>query len=197
MPALLINFWLSKMETHNEVPARPAIDYANLPHLAREGIQADGNYRYATRSLFLETAPEERKADAIWCLAEHEVYANGRWYPSAWMVYIEAVDEYDALRKLCGNVRQWEHIKAFLEKWKPGLLDAWVAEQAYIQRSRLRARLERGAMSGMPGYTAAAKMLLSMIDGPVKRGRPAKAKEPEKNDKEHAADAERVLQFRQ
>ena len=197
MRAPSTNFWRSKMEPNSTIPERPVIDYANLPYLPREGIQAAGNYKYATRSMFLETALPERKELALWCLAEHEIFAYGRWYPSAWMVYIHATDEYDALRKLCGNVRQWEHIKAMkLPKDMSVLLENWQIEQAYLQRSALKERLTRGALSGAPGYTAAAKMLLQMIDAPAKRGRPKKAKE-EVKDPGVDTDAARVLQFRQ
>ena len=179
-------------------PDRPIIDYAKLPYLPREGIQAAGNFKYATRSLFLETAPEERKPEALWCLAEHEVFAYGKWYPSAWMVYIHATDEYDALRKICGNVRQWEHIKAMKgPKDMEAMLENWRIEQAYLQRSRLKEVLTAGATSGLPGYTAAAKMLLAMIDGPAKRGRPKKEKEAPPVDPGVKEDGERVLQFRQ
>lgn len=174
---------------------RPIIDYANLPHLPREGIQAQGNFKYATRSLFMETAPDDRAPDALWCISEHEIFAYGKWYPSAWMVYIHATDEYDALRKICGNVKQWNHIVIFLEKWRKGLLESWQQEQAFLQRSKLKETLTRGALSGDPGYTAAAKMLLTMIDGPRKRGRPSKAKEPPA-DPGIETDAARVLQFK-
>lgn len=183
------------MDQHNE--PRPVIDYENLPYLPREGIQAEGNYKYATRSLFLETARDEQKPKALWCLAEHEIFAYGKWFPSAWMVYMHATDEYDALRKICGNVRQWEHIKAMKGPKDMGLLlEDWQREQAYLQRSKLREQLTKGALSGLPGYTAAAKMLLQMIDGPLKRGRPAKPKDQPK-DPGVEEDANRILQFRQ
>lgn len=182
-------------------PDRPTIDYPNLPYLPREGIQTAGNNHYATRSLFIETAPtDEVKAKALWTMAEHEVYAYGRWFPSAWMVYIHAVDEYDALRKLCGNVRQWEHVKAMFPKVGRGhILEAWEAEQRYLQRSRIRGALEKTAVvPGAPGQTAAAKQLLSMIDGPAKRGRPATEKanpETERAAAAVAAAASRVVDF--
>lgn len=181
----------------NDIPPRPIIDYEKLPYLPREGIQSPGNYKYATRSLFLETALEERKPDAMWCLAEHEIFAYGKWYPSAWMIYIHATDEYDALRKICGNVRQWEHIKAMKGcKDMEALLANWNMEHAYLQRSKLKERLTRGALGAGPGYTAAAKLLLAMIDAPTKRGRPKKPKE-ETVDPGVKEDADRVLQFRQ
>lgn len=175
---------------------RPIIDYPNLPYLSREGIYTSNN-NYATRSLFLETAREDMKPDALWTLAETEVFAHDRWFPSAWMAYIHATDEYDALRKICGNVRQWEHIKAMFEKTgRTHTLDAWVAEQVYLQKSKLRHTLTIGALSGGPGYTAAAKMLLAILDGPAKRGRP-KTEKPKDDEKEAAVseDAARILQF--
>lgn len=173
---------------------RPTIDYANLPYLPREGIQTAGNNAWATRSLFLETATAEFEEQARWCVSEHEIFAHGKWYPSAWMVYIHAADEYDALRKICGNVKQWEHIKKFLDKWRKGMFEMWVAEQAYVQRSILKQRLMNGALSAAPGYTAAAKMLLQMIDGPKKVGRPKKEPEVPKDESDDSA---RVLKFRE
>lgn len=179
---------------------RPTIDYANLPYLPREGIQAAGSNRYLTRSLFIETAPDDAKHEALWTMAEHEVWAYGRWFPSAWMTYIYATDEYDAIRKLVGNVRQWEHVKAMFAKVGRGhILEAWEAEQRLLQRSRIRAALEKTAVvPGAPGQTAAAKQLLAMLDGPKKRGRPAGEKPDEGKAKAVAAlesVAARVIDF--
>lgn len=175
---------------------RPEIDYPSLPYLPREGVQTAGNNAYATRSLFLETAKPDHEKQALWCLSEHEVFAHGRWYPSAWMTYIYATDEYDALRKICGNVKQWELIKTFLAKWRKGMYDAWQMEQGYVQKSRIRQTLIRGATGGEPGYTAAARMVLQMLDGPVKRGRPKKDEPEAPKDAGVAEDAGRILQFR-
>ena len=174
---------------------RPEIDYANLPYLPREGIQAGGSHRYLTRSLFLETAPEANKPEALWTMAEHEVFAFDRWIPSAWMVYIHATDEYDALRKLCGNVRQWEHIKGMFEKvGRLHILESWQMEQAAYQRSKLRETLLKTATTpGGSGSTAATKMLLQLIEAP-QRGRPKKKKESEPPSAVEEA-AQRVVNF--
>lgn len=158
-------------------PERPMIDYENLPYLPREGIQAAGNNKFATRSLFLETANPEHKADAPWCLSEHEIYAFGRWYPSAWMAYIHATDEYDALRKICGNVRQWEAVKKMTQpKDFTVILENWKLEQAYMQKSKMRDTLYRHAVSGGKGFSASARLVLQMIDGQKPMGRPKKEK---------------------
>jgi len=173
---------------------KPVIDYANLPHLPREGIQTAGNNAWSTRSLFLETALPQHETTALWCLSEHEVFAHGRWYPSAWMAYIHATDEYDALRKICGNVKQWEHIKSFLAKHRPNHLDMWQTEQAYIQRSKIKDRLLKEVMAGGSGYTSAARIVLQMLEGQGKPGRPKKEKEKVK-DSGVAEDAARILTF--
>lgn len=183
--------------------ARPQIDYPNLSFLPREGVQAEGNNHYITRGLFIETAPtEEGKKAALWTLAEHEVYAYGRWYPSAWMAYIHAVDEYDAARKICGNLRQWEHILKMLSIRRPHILDSWRTEQAYLQRSVLRQALMNTAVSGGPGAMGAVKTLLQVIDKPMNPvGRPSSKTKPKPEEKEKEMqsaveeDAARILTF--
>lgn len=177
-----------------ERPPRPDFDYPNMPYLAREGIQSKGNNKYATRALFLETAERDMKPQALWCLAEHEIFAYGRWFPSAWMVYIYATDEYDALRKLCGNVRQWEHIKAMTQpKVFANHLEKWQAEQAYLQKAMIRKTLLDNAIAGAPGYTTAAKMLLSMVEGKNPVGRPKKVKPVKDETTDVEADYDRVV----
>ncbi len=160
-------------------PERPVINYEALPYLPREGIQAAGNNKFATRSLFLETANPEHKAAAPWCLSEHEIYAFGRWYPSAWMAYVHATDEYDALQKICGNVRQWEALKKMTHpKDFSVILENWKLEQAYMQKSKMRDALYRHAVSGGKGFSASARLVLQMIDGQKPMGRPKKEKAP-------------------
>lgn len=182
---------------------KPVIDYRNLPYLSREGIQggASGKGKFLTKSLFLETCVEEKYPNVRWCLAEHEVYCPSidKWIPSAWMAFIYATDEYDALRKICGNVRQWEAIKKMHFNTRPmaDVLNDWRMEQAYIQRAAIKDVLLQGALGGGPGYTAAAKMLLQLIDAPAKKGRPMKGKEDAAPSKEAAASAdhERLAQL--
>lgn len=188
---------------YTDEDARPTIDYANLPHMAREGIQAGGNNHYVTRGLFIETAPnEEAKKSALWTLAEHEVYAYGKWYPSAWMAFIHSIDEYDAARKICGNLRQWELILQMLENRGRGhTLESWRAEWSALQRSILRQSLMLTALHGGSGATAAVKQLLAMTDPPQKPGRPANKTKPTKTEQEKGLkdkveeDAARVLAF--
>jgi hypothetical protein len=185
---------MDNVNNDGTIPPCPDYDYANMPFLPREGVQSKGNNKYATRSMFLETAREQDKPNAMWCLAEHEIYAYDRWYPSAWMVYINAVDEYDALRKLCGNVRQWEHIKAMkLPKDFSRILENWTAEWAYLQKASIRKTLLDNCLAGAPGYTTGAKMLLAMLDGKNPVGRPKKEKPKVDDTAGVDADHERVV----
>lgn len=176
----------------------PDIDYLLVPDMPRTGVQSGGNNAYVTRSLFLETAPSDKEKDALWCMAEHEIWAHGRWYPSAWKVYIYSTDEYEALRRICGNVKQWTYIKEMFEKVGRGhILEAWEAEQGLIQKSILRRNLMTAAADGKVG---AAKMVMEMIDGKAKIGRPKKDKPDARKDNLDDAASEamkRVVDFSQ
>lgn len=166
---------------------KPNIDYANLPYLSREGIQSEGNNRFLTRTLFLESSPGDKQHMSLWCLSEHEIYVptENRWVPSAWLAYINAESEYDALMKICGNIRQWEAIK--LCTWFKPYYEQWVEEQECLQELEVRRALLEGIRSGKAGYTAAAKQLMQMIQG-KKSGRPKKRAYQDRSKKEDAVD---------
>lgn len=155
---------------------RPIIDYANLPHMPREGIRSAPGAKFYTRSLFLEVCDPLCPEKAIWSLTETEVFENGRWYPSAWQAYVHSIDEYDALRKICGSVYQWEKIKSSFEKIRPWMLPQWVAEQKMVQDSVIRAVLLQTLLEGGAPSTAAAKALLSSTTVKAAVGRPSKSK---------------------
>lgn len=161
---------------------RPDFDYVNMPHLPREGVQAAGNNKFRTKSLFLETCPADKIADVMWCLSEHEVYCNrtNRWLPSACMVYINAADEYDALRKIVGSVRHWEVLKGWTlpnQNKFIDILEGWRIEQAYIQTSAIKATLLEIATS--KGDVSASRTLLQLINGkpPGRPRKPVRGKE--------------------
>lgn len=184
---------MSDINDMNSPDEKPEIDYANLPYMSREGVQAEGNFKFLTRSLFLESAPDDKQHLSIWCLSEHEIWVptEERWLPSAWMAYINAKSEYDALMKICGNIRQWEALKKC--HWFAPYYEQWTEEQSCIQRDMVKTALIEGVESGGSGYTAAAKQVLQMIDG-KQSGRPKKKKE---DDSQHKAskvqnDSERV-----
>lgn len=172
------------------IPEKPEFDYPHWSYQSREGIQSAGNYKYMTDSLFIERAPDPKTA--LYTMDEHERYVPelGKWLPSAWLIYIHATDEYDALRKLVGNVRHWETLKVV--PWFASKLEQWQAEHAYLQRSLIRDAL----MSKLQfkGDVAAGRTLLQMIDNTLgAKGRPKKEK-PDNGPSaaDLAADGERV-----
>lgn len=173
------------METKTE-----QFNYIEWPHRDREGIQAAGNYKYMTDSLFVERAPDP--TTALYTLQEHEVFKHGKWYPSAWMIYIHSTDEYDALRKLVGNVKHWEALKKTV--WFKEVLEQWQLEHAYLQKMAVRNTALSVALSGAPGCTAAMRIVLGMIDENIqKRGRPKKQPDAPDHSAEIEADARRLL----
>lgn len=152
-----------------ELPVKPDFKYAEMLPMSREGIKGANN-KYLTRSLFLETAGDNL-TEVRWVLGPEEQWVPElqRWLPSAHMCYMLSVDEYDALRKICGSVAQWECIKDIKSpKVFADLLENWQMEQAYLQRRNLKAALYAGACAGGSGYVGAVKEVLKMIDGPVR-----------------------------
>lgn len=186
---------------HPRIDYKPPFNYVGMPHLPRSGFQIGQQCHYATKGLFLETATPEYVETAPWTLAEEAQFAHNRWYPSAWMIYIYASDEYDALRKLCGSVKQWEKVSSMYmngssSTFEELMLRHWRTEQTQMQRLALKTTLTEGALSGKAGYTSAAKMLLQMIDAPA-RGRPKKDRSKKKDDDAAvSADVSRVVAFR-
>ena len=181
-------------------PATPLFDYESMPYLPREGVQSEGNNRYVTVGLFLETAHENRMEHVKWCLSEHPIFcpALNRWIPSAWELYLSSKDEYDAMRKMVGNIHQWETLKKL--DWFKVKLEMWQAEHSMKQRMTIRDALMRKVYEGGSGDVAAAKLLLEKFDTspePLKkRGRPAKQREEaEQPSAEIDDDMSRVLQF--
>lgn len=159
-------------------------DYRKFPHLSREGILADTNNKFRTVSLFLETCPKGSEHEVMWCLSETEQYCEvtQRWIPSAWMVYIYADNEYDAMRKIVGNVRQWETLTKL--KWFKEKYSMWVQEQQMMQKSVIKSALMLTVLSGANGTVSAAKMLMDQFGTNVAKGagRPSPKEKPEAND---------------
>ncbi len=157
-------------------PPHPKWDYATWPYAPREGIQSEGNNRYITQALFLETAREGQMKYVRYVLDDHDIYCPdlGRWIPSARLVYIHAADEYEAIRKLVGNLQHWERLLDL-----PALadvIDDWRAEQKHIQRLHIKEMLTETLDRGEQGSVTAARTLLQMIDkNPV--GRPKKERQ--------------------
>lgn len=159
---------------------KPVFDYKGFPHLSREGLISEGNYKFMTLSLFLETCPKGREHEVRWCLSETEQWCpvTERWVPSAWMCFIFADNEYDAMRKIVGNVRQWEQLKVL--KWFKEKYALWEEERQLMQRSIIQQSMLLNVQAGGAGSVSAAKMLMEQFsEAPKKKpGRPSKKQDP-------------------
>jgi len=171
-------------------------NYKEFPHLPRSGIHAESNLRFRTVSLFLETCPKGSEDEVKWSLSETEQWCEvtQRWIPSAWMCYIYAENEYDAMRKIVGNIRQWEMLKGL--KWFKEKFSMWEAEQDMMIKATIRSSLERTVLEGGQGSTTASKMLLDYFSHEPKKPRQktstAKTKEQTKQEDDVASDLARI-----
>lgn len=67
--------------------------------------------KFLTKALFWETSsPTTRKTyPPLYTLKENDHEApDGNTYPSAYKIYIESIDEFDAAQKLLGSTLHWE-----------------------------------------------------------------------------------------
>lgn len=169
-------------------------NYKEFPHLKREGILSEGNNKFMTLSLFLETCPKGKEKEVRWCLSESEQYCEvtERWIPSAWMCFIFADNEYDAMRKIVGNVRQWEQLKSL--KWFKEKYALWEEERQMMQTSTIQQSLILTVQSGGAGSVSAAKMLMEQFTTGEKKkvGRPTKQKTQSEEEKEQDAESASV-----
>ena len=140
------------------------IDYRDMPELPRSGFKGE-NGKMLTLGLFVETAPTGTEHRAIYTLGEKEVVINGKIKPSAWMIYINCQSDYEAMRKLVGNPKQWEMLKQL--KWFQENLVMWQYEQKQIQKAIIQECLNEVMLESEKGATAvsAAKALLLHIEG--------------------------------
>jgi hypothetical protein len=154
----------------------PEFDYENWPYAPRCGFQSEGNQKYLTKSLFVETCPNHQLHYARYMLQEHELWLPERncWVPSGWLIFINARDEYDAMRKICGNPHQWEALKS--AAWFQRHLEQWEAERKMLVASQIKTKLMKILESGKGGATSAAKQLADMEGITKAVGRPAKGK---------------------
>lgn len=70
-----------------------------------------GNNNYATQGLFTETRIKGR-VQAMYTLKTRTHIKNGIEFPSAYLIYMNSVDEYDAAIKLVGSLDHWRELCA-------------------------------------------------------------------------------------
>lgn len=175
-------------------PVEPvSFDYSELPTLPREGVKGDGNSRYLTLALFLETCPDGQEHYIKWCFADSEKISpiTGKVYPSAWRAFVESRSEYDAMRKLVGSLDQWEHLKK--QHWFLHNFRKWSSELDMKNRSEIKTALVETIRGGGGGAVTAAKMLLAEFPEdnsprpPRSKGEKLKKELKEKRAREKAA----------
>ena len=104
--------------------------------------------------------------------------------PSAYQVYIDSIDEYDAAQKLCPNMNVWEQLcekKWFLDGADPQMK---TFEGLTVWRERMKARdaskaLEVLQNNAASGDTTSAKALLANTKTKAPVGRKTKKETPE------------------
>jgi hypothetical protein len=134
---------------------------------------ANGNY--LTEGLFIETARDP--SYAVYTLK----YEDKGKYKSAYKIYMESVDEYEAAMKLVGNMDHWKKLcslKWFVEG-RPEVghmgLNAWREHMTLRDESMAKKILMEKAQQG---DTAAAKKLLDVAKQEKKiEGKKKKPKE--------------------
>jgi len=140
--------------------------------------------QFRTDDLFWETSDKERRIlrPPLYTLKEHEHMG----LPSAYQIYINSVDEYDAANKLVGSQRHWRKLcklKWFVQGNEQLCFEgiqSWRDEMVQRDISRAKDGLWKAAADGDLG---AMKKLLDVAMGATKApvGRPAKqtkSKEP-------------------
>lgn len=160
--------------------------YASLPFADRRGTRMPGNYVWATMALFYGIS--EFPDVVRWTLGPWEEKIGDRVIPSAHLCFVYAIDEYDAARKLVGNLEHWDALCA--TSWFPKYLTIWRREQAAYQKTQLKLSLQLASLGA--NAVPAARTLIQMIDGSLgKKGRPNKEK-PEADEGHVGADAARM-----
>lgn len=123
------------------------------------------NGRFMTRQIFVEHCDKEKKdLPPLYTLKQED----GE-YPSAYKIYMESVDEYDAAIKLVGNLTRWEYLskgvlfEPHLETWRRHmkLRDESMAKKVLLDN------VEKG-------QTTAANSLKSWDKAKKTKGRPKK-----------------------
>ena len=93
--------------------------YAEYPWLPSDTFRTEGG-RFVTESMFYEHQQYNHPNPelTVWSLTEFDKEREGKVYPSAYRVIVEAADEYDAAMKICGSWPLWNRMKDNNALWK-------------------------------------------------------------------------------
>ena len=142
--------------------------------------------RMKTLSLFCETMSQGYRQKGnypVYSISDHDKEwrhpdtGETIWVPSAYLIFMSSIDEFDAAMKIVGNYRHWEKLKAtkwFMEGFQgyPGLND-WLEDMRLRDLSKAKRILEEEAENG---NVSAAKALFQNSKTKQKAGRPVKEK---------------------
>lgn len=173
-------------------------DYIGFqPPSVDRSILTDAQGRMRKANLFLETHDGSKKYDPLYSLRDYE----RKGLPSAYLIYMTSIDEFDAATKIVGSLRHWRKLlatpwfmdgvvdKGFegLEQWREDMCarDASTGKGALIKQVK-------------KGDTSAARKIIDMAKPAAapKVGRPGTkaAEEAKAAEKKKADRARRITQ---
>jgi len=143
----------------------------------------DNRNCFMTQGIFFETSLPDlrRRHPPSYTLKLKPYHFNGEKLPSAYQIYMESVDEYEAAIKLVGNMSNWERLtrtnwftKGRVSPAPTHLgLDTW---REHKKQKDVSAALEVLKAKSEEGDTNATKALLAEYKKIEKAGRPNKQK---------------------
>lgn len=180
---------------HPDAPVHQRLDTSPL---------IDSKHAYRTRSLFKEAWQNYRKADRAsgWepLYTLKDVHQSKEGLPSAYRIYMNSADEYEAALKIVGSIVHWDELLKcswFMDKtrWGRGL-HQWRQDMARRNASLAMRSLVALAKNG---DGAAARKLLDLAEKeqgamPKSPGRPSSKKDKEKQEQaQREADEEEEI----
>lgn len=162
-------------------------NHAEWPYSPDAGYRGGTNYR--TISLFIERCREGDESP-YYSLSEADVCVEGKWYPSARLIYINSKGEYDAYRKLVGSYKQWTVLKELA--WFREFWEAWHAEWKMLQAEKAREKLVAFSKTEV----SAARALFDDAKKNATAGRPKKSRARRDDADAEESDMARVVAIR-
>jgi len=134
----------------------------------------DDTGRLLVRAMFWELSTPERRRNVppIYTLKQEETHG----LPSAYKIYIESVDEYDAAIKICGTMKAWRALCEagwFLSGWREhgheGLVQ-WRADMEARDKSQAKQQLlDKAAEGNVAAMTRLYNMAPKKPDNRLKK----------------------------
>jgi hypothetical protein len=125
--------------------------HSDYPWLANDAFKTEGG-KYITESMFYETQQYNHPNPELtrWSMTEFDKERDGKVYPSAYRVIVEAADEYDAAMKICGSWPLWNRMKDNKTIWngKQGVTMG-------LARALEEQRVRKASLAGKQLHTAA------------------------------------------